>query len=350
MKVQLRHKFEDIISVENLLRAWQEFIKGKRNKPDVQLFAHNLIDNILQLHNELSDKTYTHGGYYQFYISDPKPRNISKAQVKDRLLHHAIYRILYPFFDKTFIADSYSCRVNKGTYRAINRFQSMFYKVSKNNIRTCWILKCDIRKFFASIDQAILIKILKGYVPDQDITWLLEEIILSFPRKRESRSWIHDQVGDDIGQGLPLGNLTSQLFVNVYMNEFDQFVKHKLKAKHYIRYTDDFVILSQEKQELINHLTTIKRFLKDGLKLTLHPDKVILKTFASGIDFLGWIIFPYYRVLRTSTKNRIIKRVRRHPTNETLQSYLGLIKHGNSYKIQKELLNNYWLFRDKLLQ
>jgi retron-type reverse transcriptase len=312
MKIQLAHKFENIISVENFLEAWKEFLPGKRNKPDVQAFASALIDNILQLHEELANKTYKHGGYYQFKISDPKPRDISKARVRDRLLHHAIYRILYPFFNRTFTADSYSCRDKKGTHKAIERLQGMFYQVSRNNTRTCWALKLDIKKFFANIDHGILKSILSKYIPDQDILWLLAEIIDSFP------------------QGLPLGNLTSQLFVNVYLNELDQFVKHKLRVKHYIRYADDFVILSPSKQNLTVLLYRITVLLKEHLKLDLHPNKIILRTFASGVDFLGWVNFPNHRVLRTSTKRRMFKKI--NPDN--LQSYLGLLGHGNTRKIK----------------
>lgn len=137
MKIILSHKFEDSISIENLLLAWQEFVKGKRNKQDVQEFQFSLMDNILQLHNDLKTKTYKHGNYQQFKINDPKPRIIHKASVRDRLLHHAVYRILYPFYDKTFIADSFSCRNNKGTHKAINRFREFAYKLSRNNTKTC---------------------------------------------------------------------------------------------------------------------------------------------------------------------------------------------------------------------
>jgi RNA-directed DNA polymerase len=322
--------FEDIISAETLLLAWQEFIKGKRNKSDVQRFSANLIDNILQLHNDLANKTYKHGNYHNFNISDPKPRRISKASVRDRLLHYGVYRILYPFFDQAFIYDSYSCRVNKGTHKAVSRFYSMFLDASNYNRKTCWVLKCDIRKFFASIDHEALIKILHKYIPDQDILWLLDEIIGSF--------------STGPGIGLPLGNLTSQLFVNIYMNEFDQFVKHELKIKYYIRYADDFVFLSHNRDELINQLTTIQGFLKDKLKLNLHPNKIVLKTLASGVDFLGWVNFPNYRILRTATKKRMMRRIKAHATKETLQSYLGLITHGDTYHLQQEVLNNHWLF------
>ncbi len=173
------------------------------------------MENIIELHNDLAAQIYKHGGYQAFKINDPKPRNIHKASVRDRLLHHAIHRTFHPFFDRIFTADSYSCRFKKGTHKATNRFREFFWKASKNNTKTCWVLKCDIRKFFENIDHKILINIFENYIPDKNIKWLLGEIIGSFLSKRE-------------GVGLPLGNLTSQLFVNIYMNEFDQFMKHKL--------------------------------------------------------------------------------------------------------------------------
>src|SRR3989338_4041739 len=156
MKLKELVNFEEIISIENLLLALKEFMRGKRNKKDVQEFQLRLMDNILSLHDDLKNRTYVHGGYHAFNLSDPKPRNIHKASVRDRLLHHAIYRILYPYFDKKFICDSYSCRINKGTHKAISRFRSFFRKVSKNHTRSCLVLKCDIRKFFANIDHNIL--------------------------------------------------------------------------------------------------------------------------------------------------------------------------------------------------
>jgi RNA-directed DNA polymerase len=146
------HTYEDIIAINNLLGAWREFLKGKRTKKDVQEFQYYLSDNITRLHEELKRQDYRHGGYYAFGISDPKPRSIHKASVRDRLAHHALYRVLYPYFDRRFIADSYSCRDGKGTHKALNRFREFARKVSKNDTRTCWVLKCDIKKSFASID------------------------------------------------------------------------------------------------------------------------------------------------------------------------------------------------------
>jgi RNA-directed DNA polymerase len=322
MRVQLTHTYEDIISPQNLLNAWEEFLPGKRNKPDVHEFSLNLMENIFDLHKELANKTYRHGGYKAFNISDPKPRNIHKAMVRDRLLHHAVYRILYPFFDRVFSHCSYSCRVNKGTHRAVNRFRIFASKESKNNMRTTWILKCDIRKFFASVDQNILIAILKKYISDQNIIWLLERIIISFHSIKE-------------GTGLPLGNLTSQLLVNIYMNEFDQWIKHRMKAKYYIRYADDFVTLNNDKDWLLELIPKIVEFLDENLKLKLHPTKLYLKTWSSGLDFLGWVNFHDHRILRTATKRIAVAALSESENVSTLMSYQGLLKHGNQYALRR---------------
>ena len=355
MKTQLAHKFEEIISLENLLSAWQEFIKGKRNKKDVQEFSLRLMDNIFSLHHDLINHTYKHGGYQAFKINDPKPRDIHKATVRDRLLHHAIYRILYPFFDKTFIPDSYSCRNKKGTHNAINKFREYFHKVSQNNTRTCWVLKCDIKKFFANIDHEILIKILQEYISDEKIIRLLESVIDSFFTSPFSHPLPTSPSGRGSGSKkirLPLGNLTSQLFVNVYMNKFDQFVKHKLKANCYIRYADDFVILSDNKEWLESQINLIKEFISNKLKLELHPDKVSIKTFSSGVDFLGMVNFADHRVLRMKTKRRMLKKISKNYEllqeelisetlyGQSLQSYFDLLKHCNGYVVAERMTRN----------
>ena len=323
--LKFTHTYESIISVENLLEAWKEFARGKRSHVDVQEFEHNLMHRILSLHHALATKTYKHSPYKAFNISDPKPRNIHKASVIDRLLHHALYRKLYPFFDRTFIAHSYSCRKDKGGHKALDRFRSYAYKVSRNHTRTVWVLKCDIRKFFASIDHSHLIEILRRYIQDENILWLLSEIIESFHSNEK-------------GVGLPLGNLTSQLLVNVYMNEFDQFVKHNLKAKYYIRYADDFVILSLNKEPLITMYRYIDIFLRERLHLEPHPDKCFITTFASGVDFLGWVHFPDHRVLRTATKKRMFRGIKaQEGKEETVQSYFGLMSHGNTKKLRRQV-------------
>jgi len=327
MKIKLSHNFEEIISVENLLEAWREFLRGKRAKRDVQEFSMRLMNNIFSLHNDLSNHTYKHGEYQAFKINDPKPRDIHKASVRDRLLHHAIYRKLYPFFEKVFITDSFSCRINKGTHKAMNRFRAFARKVGKNDTKTCWILKCDIKKFFASIDHEILKEILAKHISDKNTLLLLDEVVNSF------------NLGNS-NKGLPLGNLTSQLLVNIYMNEFDQFVKHKLKTKHYIRYADDFVLFSDNKKRLEDKIEPIKYFLKNKLKLEIHEDKIQIKTLSSGVDFLGWVHFSDHRVLRTKTKKRMFKRMAASPFPETTNSYLGLLGHGDAYKLEKRIFES----------
>jgi len=335
MKIQLTHKFSDIISVNNLLEAWKEFEKGKRSRKDVQVFSLKLVDNILALYRDLAGQTYQHGGYQAFKIYDPKPRDIHKARVRDRLLHQAVYRMLYPFFERIFIVDSYSCRLNKGTHRAVKKLKLFVARASNNNTGTCYALKCDIRKFFASIDHKTLLKILTEYIPDADVLWLLEKIIFSFNTKP--------------GVGLPLGNLTSQLFVNIYMNEFDQFVKHRLKAKKYIRYADDFMIIDSSAKYLYKLIAPIGEFLKDELKLELHPQKVEIRKLEQGIDFLGYVVLPYYTILRTKTKKRMFKKIKLNKEkfehglingetfNQSLQSYYGILGHCDSYKLRLRL-------------
>lgn len=317
--------YEEIISVENLLEAWREFLKGKRARKDVQEFECRLMENLFDLHVRLTDLSYKHGTYQAFTVCDPKTRRIHKATVADRVLHRAVYRKLYPVFDCTFIADSFSCRKDKGTHKALDRFRAMAWKVSRNHHRTVWVLKCDIRKFFASIDHEILLRIIRRRLVDQDGMHLLERIIHSFRIEP--------------GKGLPLGNLTSQLFANIYMNEFDQFVKHRLRAKHYIRYADDFVFLSSNRQELQEMLHVVAEFLESELHLLIHPDKIELSTVASGVDFLGWVHFPDHRVIRTTTKRRVLKNLAKNPPREVQVSYLGLVRSGNTFQLMRQQLS-----------
>jgi retron-type reverse transcriptase len=331
--------FNEVISLENLCEAWQEFIRGKRNKKDVQKFSLSLIDELVSLHEDLASGRYRHGPYHEFRINDPKPRLIHKASVRDRLLHHAIHRKLYPHFAKKFIADSFSCQKGKGMHRALDRFRAKHRKVSRNHSRACWVLKCDIRKFFASMDHFILASLLEEEIHDQKLLTLLLEIISSF------------EVSP--GKGIPLGNLTSQLFANIYMHPFDEFVKHTLRIKHYIRYADDFVFVLDRVgvQRAASLQDKIRRYLWDKPALEIHPNKIEFKTIASGIDFLGWVHFPHHRVLRTKTKRRMLRAVvgatrRVAPTeyDPIIQSYLGMLTHGDAYELQNEIQNIHWLF------
>jgi retron-type reverse transcriptase len=330
MRSQFQVSFEEIISLDNLLAAWREFLVGKRHKLDVQRFGLKLMDSLVALHEELADGRYVHDGYYRFAICDPKTRDIHKATVRDRVLNHAIYRQLYPFFDRTFIADSFSCRKGKGTHATIARFREFGYRVGQNNTRTCWILKCDVRKFFANIDHDILLGILGKYIVDDKLLGLLRELVASF------------ELGT--GRGLPLGNLTSQLLVNIYMNEFDQFVKHDLRVKPYVRYADDFVLMSRYKSELEDWLELIRNFLSDRLALDLHPSKVSIETLASGVDFLGWVHFPDHRVLRPTTRRRMMRNLVGSTSEQTPVSYMAMLEYGSARRLASEVNNLAWLF------
>jgi len=306
-----------------LLGAWREFKKGKNKKKDIQAFDFNLEQNIFSLHYDLKNRTYINIPYVSFYVYDPKRRHIHKAEVRDRIVHQAIYRVLYSVYDKNFIYDSYSCRIDKGTHKGVERLVEFTLKESRNYTRNVWVLKCDISKFFDSINHEILENILFRKIYDEDTKWLIRNIISSFEKMA--------------GCGLPLGNVTSQLFSNVYLNEFDQFIKHQLKIKYYIRYCDDFVIISKDKEYLQSLIVKISEFLRDELKLTLHPRKVEIRKISQGIDFLGYVVLPHYKILRTNTKKRILRRITSNISDSTRQSYLGILKHCKGYKISKQV-------------
>jgi len=340
--------FKRIISSENLFSAWDEFKKDKQKKRDVLRFEWRLEENIFQLHRDLKHRRYRHGTYASFYINDPKQRHIHKATVRDRILHHAVFAVINAIFETTFISHSFSCQIGKGTHKGVNALEEMLRKVSRNNTKPCFGLKCDIQQFFATIDHDILFSILKQGIQDDNALWLMREIIESF---KSNYSTIFER------KGLPIGNLTSQLFANLYLNEFDQYMKHKyLKVKNYVRYTDDFVIVSESKKYLKNLIVPISRFLTNRLALKLHPSKIVIRKYHQGIDFLGYVLLPYYRLLRAKTKMRIIKKLRcrideykrgkisQQTLDQSLQSYLGVLSHANAYKLRQELLNQFWFW------
>lgn len=319
-------KYENLITIENLFQAWDEFKREKRNKNDVQIFERHLEDNLFSLHSKLKNKIYRHGNYQDFYVSDPKRRHIHKSDVKDRVLHHLLYKYLYELFDKHFIYDSYSCRKNKGTHKAVKRLESLARIVSKNYTVECMSLKCDIKKFFASIDHDILKSIIAKKVKDENINWLINSVIDSFSSQLSA------------GKGVPIGNLTSQIFSNIYLNELDQFVKHELRIKHYLRYADDFLILNPNSNYKDQYLKSIKKFLKDQLGLELHPEKIFARKLSWGIDFCGYIVLPHYILPRTKTKRRILNKTSKGEIrNQALQSYLGYFSHASSFKLSQSL-------------
>ena len=317
--------FQKLVDPENLFKAFFEFRSGKSKKPDVIAFEHRLEENLFALHRDLKSGRYRHGGYEGFYITDPKQRHIHKATVRDRVVHHAAYAVLDPLFEETFIFDSYSCRVGKGTHKGVDRLRTMLRRASRNNSRTVIAMKCDVRKFFASVDHGILLASLAERIHDPDVMRLLTQIVESFQ------------------PGLPIGNLTSQMFANFYMNPLDRFVKHDLRAPFYLRYTDDFILISHSRDELEAWLKEIRRFLKEKLKLELHPHKVSFHTYAQGVDFLGYVQFPHHRLVRTKTKDRMLKKLRKGVRKQAVISYLGVLSHADAHELSEEVKSKYWV-------
>ncbi|MFA4995528.1 MAG: reverse transcriptase/maturase family protein [Patescibacteria group bacterium] len=348
--------FEQIISLDNLFLAWDEFKKGKLKKKDVLEFEWNLEENTLELHRNLKYHTYKHGVYYSFFITDPKLREIHKATVVDRVLHHAIFRVFNPIFEPTFISSSFSCRISKGNHKGVDCLAKFIRQVSKNNTGPCYVLKCDIKKFFDSIDHEILLNIIQKRISDQNTMRLLSGIIGSYSKTVPLQLGLFERERESNSAGLPIGNLTSQLFANIYMNEFDQFIKHKLKIRHYARYTDDFVIVSNDHAYLESLIPEIQFFLEINLKLKLHPNKVSIRKIRQGIDFLGYVVFPNHRLLRTKTKRRIFAKLRkrvaefkaglisRNVLDQSLNSYLGALSHASTHELQEELKNQFWFW------
>ena len=330
-----------IISAENLFAAWEVFKSDKRNKPDVAEFEQKVEQHIFQLRHDLRDKTYKHGPYYGFWVHDPKRRRIHKATVRDRVLHHAIFRVINPVFEPTFIPTSFSCRVGKGTHKGVESVRDMLRAESKNGAEQCWVLKCDVRKFFDSVDHSVLLGILKRRVGDADAFELLTKIVGSYSATQD--------------KGIPIGNLTSQMFANIYMGEFDHFVKHSLSVKRYARYTDDFVAVSTDKKYLENLLPPMRDFLKEKLKLELHPQKVTIRKYRQGADFLGYVVLPYHMALRTRTKKRMFRKmadraaayhsgaINKAAFEGALSSYLGVLSHADAHELTERFRNQFWI-------
>ncbi|MDA0375697.1 MAG: RNA-directed DNA polymerase [bacterium] len=310
MKVY-KHLFGKITSKETLFTAWEEFRKGKQARKDVQEFERRMEQNLFALHRELAAGTYRHESYSAFTICDPKQRRIHNASVRDRILHHAVFSVL-----------NFSCQKGKGTHKAVNALDGMLKSVSRNGTRPCFVLKCDVHQFFASVDHDILLHIIGRRVKDEKTIALLCEIIgSSFAKDPELFG----------RKGIPIGNLTSQLFANVYLNEFDQFIKHTLRIKHFVRYTDDFVIVAASREEL-------DAFLK----------------YKQGIDFLGYMLLPHHRMLRTKTERRMMRKlsdridsckaghISPESVDQSLQSYLGVLSHADCYLLSQDLQNQCW--------
>lgn len=287
-------------------------------------FEFDLEDRLFEIQNELKMGGYRHDIYQPFLIRDPKQRQIHKATVKDRIVHQSLVNVIEPLFEKRFIYDSYSCRLGKGTRAATKRLKTFLRQASQNHTRTIYALKCDIKSFFASVDHEILFSLIRRQISDTDILSLIKNIVQSFSSKP--------------GRGIPLGNLTSQLFANMYLHELDHFVKTHLSQKYYLRYCDDFVILGENRAKLWTLVEYIHEFLQKVLKLSLHPHKVFIRTWPQGIDFLGSVLFPHAVVLRIKTANRMLKKVR----FENAASYLGICGHANAFELEQVIRTKIW--------
>ena len=230
--------YTQIYSIKNLVLAWQRAREGKTKKGYVIDFEKKLGFNLKALHEELKNQIYKPKPLKTFILRDPKIRKISKSHFRDRIVHHALVKIIEPIFDKAFIYDCCANRKGKGTLFALNRFESFKRKVTNNLKSKAFCLKADIKHYFQEVDHEILLEIIKKKISDEKVIWLIERILEN------------NVVGNPKGKGMPLGNLTSRFFANVYLSRLDYFVKKTLKKKYYIRYVDDFVILDQSKEKL----------------------------------------------------------------------------------------------------
>ncbi len=320
--------YGNLCSYANLELAFRKARKGKTAKHYVVEFEKNLKDNLLLLRTELLLHCYSPHPLVHFIVKDPKTRKISKSAFKDRIVHHALCNIIEPLFENTFIHDSYANRKGKGTLNAIKRFDGCKRTVSKNNTLPCYVLKADIRKYFDNVDHSTLLSIIKKRVKDAKIMWLIRKIFSNYhagggessPQEVEGSANLRFAgLSSQARKGMPLGNLTSQFFANVFLNELDQFVKHKLKATYYIRYVDDFVILHNNKGLLEHYKWEIQNFLKT-IKLELHPDKSKIILLNKGVTFLGYRIFSHHKLLKKSN----LRKFRRELAEE-----IDAVQHGD---------------------
>lgn len=350
--------YDRICEYEHLYQSHLEARKGKRYRDDVMLFTDMLEENLIELQNELIWQTYRAGKYRPFYVREPKLRLVMALQYRDRVVQWAIYKELYPFYDRMFIEDSYACRRDKGTHRAADRLQYWLRQVSRKP-GEWYYLKLDISKYFYRVDHLVLLDILSRRIKDQRLIWLLREIINSedtrfglpagvSPEDCPEEDWLSDV-------GMPIGNLTSQLFANIYLNELDQLCKHDLRLHYYIRYMDDVIILSDDKRELAELKVIIENFLKDFLHLDLNK-KTTIRPCRDGIDFVGYRMWATHRKLKKQTARRMIRNVKRiceniaagETSKEELErvaaSYNGILQHCNSYGLRNKLNEIYFRY------
>ena len=332
MPKTIKNSFEQYLTYEKLMEAHKKSRKGKGYKKDIILFNLKQEEYIMWLYEQLKNKTYKHGGYTTFYVTEPKLRKIEKSRYIDRLVHRwLVDNFLEPAFSTQFIYHSYACLKNKGMHRACKYVQESM-KHCKRIWGEYYILKMDIAKYFDNIDKGILLGIIKRKIKDKKLLWLIQEILYAQPRNKE----------------LEIGNYTSQMFANIYLNEIDQYIKHILKIKYYCRYLDDSVVMVKTKKEAKEALEKIKIFLEQNLKLSLNQKTQIFKN-KQGVNFCGYKIKEYRLKIRDKGKRKLKKKVKQlkyeirignltsKEAKKYLAGHLGYIQIANICKSRKIL-------------
>jgi retron-type reverse transcriptase len=320
-----KHLYEKICTKENICEAYKKARLGKRKKFYVQKFELNAKDNIEQLHQELVDETWMPLPYKQFIAYEPKERLIRAPQFRDRVVHHALVQVLKPIYEPLFIHDSYASLKHKGTHAAVNRLTQFL----RRDIDNTFIFHGDVRKFFDNIHHETLIHILRKKIADEKVINLIRKILTN----------------QGISLGVTLGNYTSQWFANIYLNELDYYAKHELKVKHYIRFMDDFLLLSDSKSQLHDWKHKIKHFIKEELMLELHPIKQQIFPTNTGIDFLGYTVWKDHKKLRRRNVERFISRLNKFDKKlsitpfieASLMSWKGYTVHADAFGLTKQL-------------
>lgn len=349
MPKTIKNAFYKKITFKKFIEAHNRAKKGKTNKAEVILFEMNLESNILRLMKEIKDDTYKVGRYHSFKVYEPKERIIHALPYRDRIVHQwYVEEFIKPFIMPKFIYSTFACLPGKGTHKCASYFQNIMREYKKKHT-DYYILKCDIKKYFYNIDANILLNIMKKYITDKRLYKFTEKLIM------EQRPF-------DTDVGIPIGNYTSQFFANIYLNELDQYVKHKLHIHEYARYMDDFVFLCKDKNECIELKKKIEDFLDKNLKLELnhksryYPSKM-------GVNFCGYRIFEFYRLLRNSSKTKIKRNVSKwnkqnnkkeldiKNTMASLNSWKGHAKHCSSHRLQKKIIDKCdFLYTDASIQ
>jgi RNA-directed DNA polymerase len=339
------HLWEQLVSFENVFLAFRKAIRGKGYRPYTLYFIQNLEHNLIELQHSLKTRNYRPGGYRTFFIHEPKRRMISEAPFTDRIVHHCLINVIGPIFEATFIRQSYANQIGKGTHRAIREVQNAM-RLHR------FVLHCDIRKYFPSIDHQILKGLIRRKIKDPEMLWLTDLIIDS---SNPQEPVIDCFLGDDLlaphdrRKGLPIGNLTSQFFANVYLNGFDHFVKEKLGCRFYARYVDDMIVVDSDKDYLWEVCREMGRYL-ETLRLRLHPGKCHIRPVAVGLRFLGQRIYPNLRLLPKSNVRRFMQRlwkfhhlyaagaVSLDQIRPSVQSWLGHAKQAHTLALRQSLL------------